>query len=148
MAALALVLMERFGTTEAFAPFSSGGPDIARAKTASRSLLGQTQQHRGTFSSSLRASPVEPFEGTAVVCTGPTCSANGSKKALPIFEELAAASDGRLKIETMKCVSECAECAMGPNVELRAKGDDGPFYPIKNKVKTESDAKKILGLAE
>jgi hypothetical protein len=86
------------------------------------------------------------FEGTAVACTGPTCSKNGSKKALKVFEELAAQSDGKLKIETMNCVSECSECAMGPNVELRAEGDDGPFYPIKNKVKTEEDVKSILGL--
>jgi hypothetical protein len=98
--------------------------------------------------SRLSAAAAAAFEGTAVVCTGPTCSANGSKKALQIFEELAAQCDGRLNIETINCVSECAECAMGPNVELRAKGDEGPFYPIKNKVKTEEDVKTILGLSD
>eukprot|EP00804_Cyclotella_cryptica_P018355 CCRYP_015476-RA/>CCRYP_015476-RA protein AED:0.05 eAED:-0.03 QI:0/-1/0/1/-1/0/1/0/102 len=96
-----------------------------------------------TGSSPLAAEPLERGS-TVVVCTGPTCSKTGSKKTLPIFKQLG--EELGINVETFSCVSDCAECGLGPNVEVRKKGDEGPFYPIKNGIKTEEDVRSVLGI--
>ena len=105
-------------------------------------ITNQNYQRR-TSSQLLQAEPLESGS-TIRVCTGPTCGKRGGKKTLPIFQELA--EDIGVTVESFNCVSDCAECGLGPNVEIRKAGDDGPFYPIKNKVKTEDDVKNVLGL--
>ena len=92
------------------------------------------------------------FEGTLVACTGPMCTRNDRKKVLSYFQKLTSSQqsdevcsrDKKVTIETVKCVSECAECASGPNVEVQEKNDTGPFHPIKNKMKSKDNVKAIL----
>ena len=116
---------------------------VASLTFASTDAFVQPTGHSRAAHTSLAAEPLESGS-TVVVCTGHTCSRTGGKKALPIMKELAA--DIGVNVETFSCVSECAECGLGPNVEVRKKGDDGPFYPIKNRVKTEDDVNAVLGI--
>ena len=110
-------------------------------------LLVTTVKHHPSYHSSktiqLQAEPLERGS-TVIVCTGPTCGKKGGKKTVPIFQDFA--SELGVNVETFSCVSDCAECGLGPNVEVRKVGDDGPFYPIKNNVKTEEDVKCVLGI--
>jgi hypothetical protein len=85
----------------------------------------------------------DALQGTVVVCVGPTCTQKGSRATLEHFQELA---PNGLVVKTISCVSDCAECALGPNVEIHADGDAGPFYPIKNGIKSKEDVMKLLGL--
>jgi hypothetical protein len=91
----------------------------------------------------LHAEPLKSGS-TLVVCLGPTCKKTGGKKALVLFEQFA--KELNVNVETVSCVSDCAECGLGPNVEIRKAGDDGPFYPIRNGIKTEEDVKSVLGI--
>eukprot|EP00529_Nitzschia_sp_RCC80_P036550 CAMPEP_0113468672 /NCGR_PEP_ID=MMETSP0014_2-20120614/15483_1 /TAXON_ID=2857 /ORGANISM="Nitzschia sp." /LENGTH=196 /DNA_ID=CAMNT_0000361083 /DNA_START=478 /DNA_END=1068 /DNA_ORIENTATION=+ /assembly_acc=CAM_ASM_000159 len=128
--------------------------------TASRSLARSSNNDRHRYRNQNLQNQMAPpsddvtrtdttlAEGsTVVVCTGPTCSQRGSKKMLAVLKDLVDQGNLNIEAETIKCVSECAECALGPNMEIRANGDDGPFYPIKNGIKTEQDVRsKVLGL--
>ena len=55
----------------------------------------------------------------------------------------------QIEVDSVKCVSECAECGLGPNVETTEKGATGPFAgKIINDVKTAADVARILGIPE
>jgi hypothetical protein len=83
-----------------------------------------------------------------VVCTGPTCSRTGGGKKLKAIVDEMAAPFG-IEVGTMKCVSDCAECGLGPNIGVTDKDADGPFAEkIINGVKTPADVARILGVPE
>ncbi|KAL7574128.1 hypothetical protein ACA910_014813 [Epithemia clementina (nom. ined.)] len=109
-----------------------------------------------TTSASSSTSTRPRFQGTIVVCTGPTCTKKGGGMKLVelLQDQIRNGSsdddnnnDNNIQIETVNCVSECAECGLGPNCELRAQGDDGPFYPIRNKVQSAQQVQDILGIS-
>ena len=79
---------------------------------------------------------------------GPTCSrTGGGKKLKKIVDDMA--TPFGIEVEAIKCVSECAECGLGPNIGVTDKDAEGPFAEkIVNGVKTASDVARILGVPE
>lgn len=134
MTARVVLIGTLFGVATGFAPI---------APSALRQRGGSLPAHCAPLALCMNAENLAKI----VVCTGPTCTRNGGgKKLKKIVDEMAAPFG--IEVDSVKCVSDCAECGLGPNIETTEKGAEGPFAgKIFNQVKTAADVARILGVA-